>query len=168
MRPWPGFPHGKLGTANRLFLWSADLVAETAACPGKENPPMPKSSSIDAVLDSLARLTGPGDFVVCFDGRLREERGALEKKLASGGKSLDEIFIVYAADGAAERGNKLFMGARLHEVAYALLPCRRQRLAVAERKLKFLPQGADSTHCPTFANVPLPAVTALSRVSREE
>ena len=52
-------PASKLGAANRLFVWSADLVAETVACPWKEDSATPKSSAIDAVLDCVGRLTGP-------------------------------------------------------------------------------------------------------------
>ena len=95
---------------------------------------------------------------------MRDQRASLEKKLEAGGKSPEELFVFYAADGAVA-GNKVFMGAKLHEVAYALLPCKRQRMTVEDRKDKFLPKGADSTHCSTFANVPLPRVTELPRVS---
>ena len=156
-------PQGSLETARRLFVWSADLVTESSKTPWKEASP-PKAASCDAVLDCIAKRSGPGDFAICFDGRMRDQRASLEKKLEAGGKSPEELFVFYAADGAVA-GNKVFMGAKLHEVAYALLPCKRQRMTVEDRKDKFLPKGADSTHCSTFANVPLPRVTELPRVS---
>ena len=161
-------PASKFGAANRLFVWSADLVTETTARPWKESSPTPKSTATDAVLDFMAKLAGPGDFVICFDGRMRSERANLEKKLESSGKSLDEMLITYAADTATKSGNKVFMGAKLHEIGYVLLPCKRQRMSVVERKDKFLPQGENSTHCSTFTNVPLPKVAALPRISTTE
>ena len=122
-------PASKFGAANRLFVWSADLVTETTARPWKESSPTPKSAATDAVLDFMAKLAGPGDFVICFDGRMRSERANLEKKLESSGKFLDEMLITYAADTATKSGNKVFMGATLHEIGYVLLPCKRQRMS---------------------------------------
>ena len=80
------------------------------------------------------------------------------------------MIIVYATDSARAGGNKVLMGANkwLHEVAYALLPCRKQRMTVVERKDKFVPQGADSTHCCAFTNATLPALAGLPRISKEE
>ena len=160
-------PKGRDRSTHRLFVWSADLVTESNATPWKEASPA-KTSGSDAVLDFMSKLAGPGDFGICFDGRMRSERSGLEKKLVAGGKSTEELFVLYAADGLSSAGNKVFLGARLHEIAYVIMPCRKQRVTVAERKDKFLPRGADSTHCPTFANVPLPSVTCLPRISPQE
>ena len=41
-------------------------------------------------------------------------------------------------------------------------------MTVQLRNDSFLPKGADSTHCATFANVLLPSVTALPRISAVE
>ena len=74
----------------------------------------------------------------------------------------------YAANTASSGGNKVFLGANLHEVAYVKLPCLRQRVSVEERKDAYVPKGADSTHCSTFANVPLQCVVDLPRISAQE
>ena len=153
----------KLGCTNRLFVWSADLVAESGACPWKEDA-SPRSRDVDAVLEWMSKLGGEGDFTLCCDGRIRSMRRYIEEKMEAGGKSTEEIFIFYASEDGAG-GNKIFMGARMHEVAYVRLPCQRQRMPVQPRSDPFLPKGAGSTHCPTFVNVALPAVTSLPRIS---
>ena len=159
-------PPSKLGATNRLFVWSADLVTETGACPWKEDA-SPKSRDTDTVLEWLSHVSGEGDFVLCCDGRIRSMRRYIEDKLEVGGKSPNELFIFYANEDAGAK-NKIFMGARMHEVAFARLPCKRTKLAVQPRSDAFLPKGADSTHCPTFANVMLPSVTTLPRISAVE
>ena len=156
----------KLGCTNRLFVWSADLFAESGTHPWKEDA-SPKSRETDAVLDWMSKVSGEGDFALCCDGRIRSMRRYLEEKMEAGGKAPDEMFIFYANDDACG-GNKIFMGARMHEVAYVNLPCKRQRMTVQQRSDEFLPKGADNTHCPTFANVMLPSVTALPRISAVE
>ena len=159
-------PPSKLGSTNKLFVWSADMVAESGTRPWKEDA-SPKSRDTDAVLDWMSKVTGDGDFALCFDGRIRSMRRYIEEKMEAGGKSPEEMFIFYANDDGPA-GNKIFMGARMHEVAYVNLPCKRQRLTVQPRSDEFLPKGADSTHCPTFANVALPSVTTLPRISAVE
>ena len=98
---------------------------------------------------------------------MRAARQAIEAKLASGGKVPEELIIFYTDDDGSA-ANKIFMGAKLHEAAFVNLPCSRQRLTVARREDKFLPKGADSTHCAMFANVPLPAATLFPRMSMTE
>ena len=156
-------PPSKLGCMNRLFVWSADMVAESGSCPWREDA-SPKSRDTDAVLDWMSQVSGEGDFALCCDGRLRSMRRYIEDKLEAGGMSPQELFIFYASDEIAV-GNKIFMGARMQEVAYVKLPCKRTRMTVQPRSDEFLPRGADSTHCPTFANVKLPSVAALPRLS---
>ena len=158
----------KLGDGHRLFVWSADMVSEAGPRPWKEEA-VPKQPEYEAILDFMSNLKGPGDFAMCFDGRMRAVRRSIEGTLCSGGKSPpDELFVFYAMDGENSGLNKIFMGAKLHEVGFVLLPCTRQRLTVLKRQDKFLPTGADSTHCPMFANVPLPAATSFPRMSTRE
>ena len=160
-------PPGKLGANHRLFVWSADLFAEAGARPWKEEF-APKGRDCDAVLDFMAKVAAPGDFAICLDGRMRPVRSYIEEKLSAGGKSPEEFFIFYASEVDSSGGNKIFMGAKMHEVAYVNLPIPRQRMTVVKRSDQFLPTGADSTHCSTFANVPLPSVVALPRISALE
>ena len=160
-------PKGSLGSTNRLFVWSADLVTESNAAPWRTACP-PKTIGSDAFLDYMSKIAGPGDFAICFDGRMRAVRAGLEKTLEAGGVFPEEVFVFYAGGAATSGGNKIFMGAKLHEVAYVKLPCLRQRITVEERKDKFVPTGADTTNCSTFANVPLPSVVDLPRISATE
>ena len=157
----------KLGTTNRLFVWSADLVAESGTKPWQEES-SPKSRESDVVLDFMSKVSGLGDFAICFDGRMRKVRTYLEGKMEAGGKSPEEIFMFYANEGESSGGNKIFMGAKMHEVAYVNLPCLRQRMTVIKRTDQFVPKAESTTHCPTFANVPLPSVSALPRISTME
>ena len=53
----------------------------------------------------------------------------------------------------------------MHEVAYVNLPCSRQRMPVMKRGDKYLPKGADSSHCATFANVRSASVRWRRRAS---
>ena len=155
----------KLGDQHRLYVWSADLVSEAGPRPWKDDATKPNEK--DFTLEFLAHLAGPGDFVICFDGRMRASRAKIDAALNIGGKVPEELFIFYTNEGDSS-ANKIFMGAKLHEGAYVNLPCQRQRLTVSKRSDKFLPEGAESTHCPMFANVPLPAATMFPRISAQE
>ena len=88
----------------------------------------------------MSKVSGEGDFALCFGGRIRPMRRYIEEKMEAGGKSPEEIFIFYANDDNAA-GNKIFMGARMHEVAYVNLPCKRQRMTVQSRSDEFLAKG---------------------------
>ena len=88
----------------------------------------------------LSQVSGEGDFVLCCDGRIRSTRRYIEDKLEAGGKSPQELFIFYVSDEGGA-GNKIFMGARMHEVAYVKLPCKRTRVTVQPRSDEFLPKG---------------------------
>ena len=160
-------PNSKLGVSNRLFVWSADLVTEGGKSPWNVES-SPKTRESGDILDWMSGVAGPGDFAVCFDGRMRSVRSYIEEKISAGGKTPEEMFIFYAGDSEPSGRNKIFMGARMNEVAYVNLPCSRQRLSVLKRSDKFLPTGADTTYCATFANVPLPSVTSLPRISTDE
>ena len=120
-------------------------------------------------LEYMSQLTGPGDFAICFDGRMRAVRGTVEETLSGGKSPSEEHFSsVYAMNADSSGVNKIFMGAKMHEVAQVSLPCTRQRLTVLKRKDKFLPGGTYSTYFATFANVPLPSTTSLPRMSVRE
>ena len=72
-------PPSKLGCSNRLFVWSADMVAESGARPWKEDA-SPKSRDTDAVLEWMSKVSGEGDFALCFHGRIRPMRRYIEEK----------------------------------------------------------------------------------------
>ena len=74
---------------------------------------------------------------------------------------------VFYSASADENSNKVFMGAKLHEVGYVRFPTSRQRLKIKARK-RFLPPGAATSHCGIFAGVPLPGVTTLPKIRRED
>ena len=49
----------------------------------------------------MSKVSGLGDFAICFDGCMRAVRAYLEGKMEAGGKSPEEIFMFYANEVTA-------------------------------------------------------------------
>ncbi len=84
---------GRAGTAHRVFLFSADLLAERQGQPWSTMTDMPTTSSTSLIKFMLKQI-GPFDVLVFADGRNRASRLEIEHETAKM-RHASEFFVIY-------------------------------------------------------------------------
>ena len=159
---------GSLNSKHRLFIMSADLLAEAPDAPWRDEAKV-EQATIEGALSYLKGVTNETDFVLAFDGRSRKVRRMIEDDLGSGGVSLGEIWLVYKAgpgrrcgDGASRR---MFMASQNKEVGFLKMTGTDCAKVITKERKSFSAAGEASTHYSTFTNVPLHPIDGASKIS---
>ena len=84
---------GKAGQSHRLFVFSADCFWDASTTPWKTIVPW-KESEGKAILDFMTQQRGPADCSLCFDGRSKECRRAMDQHMENMRNSF-ELWVVY-------------------------------------------------------------------------
>jgi hypothetical protein len=145
--------------AHRLFVWSADVFAETQDTPWSRVPVwLPEAQ---AALDFLLRQTGPGDTHLVCDGRSR----AVRQKLESGtekDRHLSELWVVYRP--TMRLGRRVSFAPDNRETMFLSTCVPRTQIHAKDRGL-YTGAGETTTHASSYTNVhavPWPALPQIA------
>jgi len=139
---------GKPTESHRLFLFSADLVAETSDTPWSAPPQWHEAGS--ALVEFVLAQTGPADVLVFCDGRSRSCRAKLEEMTQSM-RHLTEVWVVYTP--SPRLGRKVSFASDNREVILVSMPVAMSELPVRDRRV-FAGAGEASTHDSSYTGVP--------------
>ena len=139
---------GKAVESHRLFLFSADLVAESSVTPWSAVPEWHDHGT--ALVEFMVGQTGPADVLVFCDGRSRTCRAKLEEMTKSMRRP-SEVWVVYKP--SPRLGRKVTFASDNREVLLVSLPVPRVLLPVKERR-EFAGAGEASTHDSSYTGVP--------------
>ena len=158
---------GKATESHRAFVFSADLLAESAVMPWRnladEALDLPYASSM---LDFLQSQAGPFDILICCDGRSRKARRKIEDALASR-RHVVETWLIYSGDSKLNQGRRVSFAADNREVIMIALPCPRTSLAVKERA-SYNACGEDTTHWGTYTGVQPMSLRQMPKVNPDD
>ncbi|CAL1152351.1 unnamed protein product, partial [Cladocopium goreaui] len=154
---------GQLNTSHRLLCASADLMTEQGDEPwvAPSVPPAPLWKEVLAFMTSSA--TGAADFVMAFDGRMREEDDVLSQAHAC------EATIVYTGGcpPRAGRSRRVPLSGRKVETVAIRCPVQRTRIK-ATKKETFTACGEESTYQGTYTGVAFRASLEIPLISLGE
>ena len=139
---------GKAVESHRLFLFSADLVAESSVTPWSAVPEWHDHGT--ALVEFMVGQTGPADVLVFCDGRSRTCRAKLEE-MAKSMRHASEVWVVYKP--SPRLGRKVTFASDNREVLLVSLAVPRVLLPVKERR-EFAGAGEASTHDSSYTGVP--------------
>ena len=147
--------NGNLNESHRLFVASADLIADGAAeaAPWSTLSP-PSADYYKAMMAFLKAQNGQKDFIAAFDGRMKECRKWQEEHL-NGRDYLAEVWLLYQGRMTRTgRARRTVLGSDSREVAHIGLPCARTKLKVQPRE-SMNACGESSTFNSTYSGIPL-------------
>ena len=157
---------GVLNESRRLFVMSADLVAET-----DERPWTGMSSPSKETLESFTKFMqvqiGTTDFLLLLDGRMRESRLAIGEWAASR-PHMAELFVVYSGRTVrAGRTRKTVLSASLVETGAVVLPCAANKLHLQKREEHNACKESSTFHN-TYSGVAVRKTAEIPLISRSE
>jgi hypothetical protein len=91
--------------AHRLFVWSADVFAESQDSPWSK-PPSWSGEAARAAVEFIVGQKGPSDTLLVCDGRSRAVRRELET-IMEAARYVTEIWVVYAPHAAPRAPGQL-------------------------------------------------------------
>ncbi len=150
----------KAGEAHRLFVFSADLFAETQPQPWATPPAWQEAAQ--AAVQFAVQQRGPGDLLLFCDGRSRFCRRTVEK-LAEDCRFPAEVFVIYSP--TPRLGRRVAWAGNNAEVILASFPVNRTLLAARERDGSFNAAGESSTHDISYTGVKAVPWSALPLLS---
>ncbi|CAE7456312.1 Cdkl4 [Symbiodinium sp. CCMP2592] len=160
------FTHkGTLNSSHRLIVASADLLAEAGTDPWlKGTPPSEEWKEICAFAKDIS---GPEDFVVLFDGRMREIRRVSEDLLLNQ-QHTEECTIVYSGGCPPRTGRtrRVPLAAKKVETGAVKFPVARTKIQTT-KKGSFTVCGEASTYQGTYSGVEYRAVSEMPLVSAD-
>ena len=158
---------GKPTESHRAFVFSADLLAESAVMPWRnladDALDMP---CVSAMLEFMQAQTGPFDILICCDGRSRKARRKIEDAMASR-RHVVETWLIYSGESKLNQGRKVTFGADNREVIRIALPCPRTSLTVKERA-SFNACGEATTHWGTYTGVQPMSFRQMPKVNPDD
>lgn len=160
---------GKAKEAHRAFIFSADLLAETAAEPWRElSDTAIEGPHPEALINWMLEQKGASDILIFADGRSRKARRVLEDALEKR-QHVVEFWVLYS--GGSSRicpGRNVSFGAANKEVILVALPCPRTQLRVKRREELFAACGEASTHWSCYSNVPGLPLKQMAKVAKSD
>ncbi|CAE7220504.1 MPK1 [Symbiodinium sp. CCMP2592] len=160
------FTHkGTLNSSHRLIVASADLLAEAGTDPWLKGTP--QSEEWKEICAFAKDISGPEDFVVLFDGRMREIRRVSEDLLLNQ-QHTEECTIVYSGGCPPRTGRtrRVPLAAKKVETGAVKFPVARTKIQTT-KKGSFTVCGEASTYQGTYSGVEYRAVSEMPRVSAD-
>ena len=139
---------GQGARAPRVFLFSADLVAESSVTPWSAVPEWHDHGT--ALVEFMVGQTGPADVLVFCDGRSRSCRAKLEEMTQST-RRLTEVWVVYTP--SPRLGRTVSFASDNREVILVSMPVAMSELPVRDRRV-FAGAGEASTHDSSYTGLP--------------
>ena len=153
------------GKNHRLFLFSADLLHEADEVPWNKVPDWKQTLSGQA-LEFVLKQAGPGDVLVCCDGRSKKCRQTLETCCANM-RHPSEIWVVFTP--SPRLGRRVSFASDNKEVVLISTPVPRTQLQVKERSMGVgSGAGESSTHDASYTGVAPMAWGSLPMLSKED
>ena len=152
---------GKAGEAHRVFVFSADTFGTEGKEPWGSTAP---NKDMTAVLEWMARQTGPSDVLLSFDGRNGSNRKAMGE-IMENTRHVCELWVVYEA--TKRLGRRVAWASDTREVAWLSLPVPRTAIATKERADDAKEWAAD-THMSFYTNVPQAPWESLPLISKAD
>eukprot|EP00435_Cladocopium_sp_Y103_P066722 s117_g29.t1 len=146
---------GQLNSNHRLFCGSADLLEEGGTEPWM-NSTEPKADTWKGICEFMGSLTGPTDFSILFDGRMRPIRRINEDMLLNMPQT-EEVAVIYSGGCLA----------RALESAVLRFPVARSRLKIC-KKQSFNSCGEATNFQPTFSGVAFRSAKEIPLISLDE
>lgn len=151
------------GEAHRLFVWSADLFAESLDMPWVKGAVV--SPLMKPVLEFIVAQQGPVDTHLVCDGRCRQVRKLMEE-IMENDRHLSELWAVY---GRTERLGRRVSYACENREAMLLSSCLpRTSIPAKDRRGAYAGAGEDSTHASSYTNIPPVPWGALPQIKLED
>eukprot|EP00435_Cladocopium_sp_Y103_P014364 s1151_g3.t1 len=153
---------GQLNSSHRLIFASADLATEDGAEPWLQPSP-PQAAQWNAVAEFAVSLTGPTDFCLLCDGRMREEDLVLSQT------QTEEIFIIYSGGCVPRAGRmrRVPLSSRKVETASIRFPAQRSKLKTIKKE-NFTSCGEATTYQNTYSGVAFRPAAELPLISNSE